>query len=112
MSVHFKLESEDDFTGNAYIVTAKGARVGTIVLDGVEETALFTTQDSFEFILLSRVMDTSYFVESRPEEDRYFVLLLEWNGAVAERRGLGFLNMPAVADSLPPGPQWKEILLG
>ncbi|KAK3312603.1 heterokaryon incompatibility protein-domain-containing protein [Apodospora peruviana] len=112
VSVHFNLEPGDDFTGYAYIVTAKGARVGTISLDGAEETTIFTTQDRFEFILLSRVMEDSYIMEPRREEDRYFVLLLEWNGDVAERRGLGLLNISAVADSLPPGPRWKEILLG
>lgn len=74
---------------------------------------MFTTQDKFEFILLSRGMGTWGTVDHPVLlEKRYYVLLLEWNGPVAERRGFGMLKMEAVADSLPPGPQWKEILLG
>ncbi|GAB1318460.1 Heterokaryon incompatibility domain-containing protein [Madurella fahalii] len=109
LSVHFPIQLKDDFTGGAHIISTNGLQVGSVSLDGVEQTTIFTSQDTFEFILLSRTMDP------RPNcrgEMRYFVMLLEWHGPVAERRGIGRLQIHAVADSFPPGPKWKEIILG
>jgi hypothetical protein len=42
----------------------------------------------------------------------YWVMLLTWNDGVAERRGLGQILQSAVEKSFPPGPQWKEIVMG
>lgn len=110
LSVHFHIQLLDNaLTGVADIVSAKGTRVGTVYLDGVEETAIFASHDTFEFILLSRVMRDTYFKEV---EDCYHVMLLEWHGPVSERGGLGVLHISAVVDCLPPGPTWKEIVLG
>jgi hypothetical protein len=41
----------------------------------------------------------------------YNVMVLEWSGPVAERRGIGLLRQDAVMRSVSPGPAWKEILL-
>jgi hypothetical protein len=48
-----------------------------------------------------------------PEEDLkyYNALLIEWQGGIAERRGFAVMPQDAVENSLPPGPEWKEILL-
>jgi hypothetical protein len=114
LSVHFSLQLDNALRGDAHIISAKGARVGTILLDGLDETtAIYRLHDTFEFILLSRAMKVDkllqYFKET---EDCYYVMLLEWHGPVSERRGLGILHVSAVADCFPPGPIWKEIVLG
>jgi hypothetical protein len=108
LSVHFKLQTEDLFAGSASILTKHGIVVGTIYLDGIEESAFFDSQFRFEFILLSG----AWVDETLAEPPKYYVMLLEWNGPVAERRGLGLLDKSAIAHSLTPGPQWKEIILG
>jgi len=107
----FRIQLEDEIRGRARIMTAQGTPAGHVRLDGMEETSIFTTQDSFEFILLSRVMERHH-QELEESEDRYYVMLLEWMGPVAERRGFGLLDMSATTACLPPGPQWKEIVLG
>lgn len=84
------------------ILTADGTAVGKFNCDTVEETSMFTTQDSFEFILLAW----------NERHERYNAILLEWKGPVAERRGCGTLDKRAFKDCLPPGPKWKEIILG
>jgi hypothetical protein len=42
----------------------------------------------------------------------YWVLLLTWNDGVAERRGIGQILQSSIETSFPPGPQWREIVLG
>lgn len=44
--------------------------------------------------------------------DAYWVMLVQWHGDVYERRGLGAIVKSAVDNSLPPGPVWKEVILG
>lgn len=39
-------------------------------------------------------------------------MLLEWNGHVAARRGLGLIDKTAILGSFSPGPQCKEIIPG
>jgi hypothetical protein len=112
LSVQFSIRLDEPLGIRAHIISVKGAPIGTVYLDGVEETtASFNGHDAFEFILLSRVMGEAqvYFGESG---DCYYVMLLEWRGHVAERRGFGMLHRSAVADCFPPGPRWKEIILG
>jgi hypothetical protein len=41
----------------------------------------------------------------------YQVLLLEWNGGIAERGEIGIIFQKAVEQSNFPGPIWKEILM-
>ena len=47
-----------------------------------------------------------------PPWNGYWVMLIEWDGPVAERRGIGQILKPALAEAFPPGPAWKEIILG
>lgn len=42
----------------------------------------------------------------------YFAMVVLWEDGVAERRGMGEISCERVSFSFPPGPQWKEILLG
>ncbi|KAK1751208.1 HET-domain-containing protein [Echria macrotheca] len=44
--------------------------------------------------------------------EQYSVLLIKWNGAIAERRGSGYLMESGLLRSFLPGPQWREIVLG
>jgi len=44
--------------------------------------------------------------------EAYWVMLLEWKEDVYERRGHGAIVKAAVDSSFPPGPVWKEIVLG
>ena len=41
----------------------------------------------------------------------YWVLLIEWDNGVAERRGIGQIYKTAAEKSFPPGPAWKQIYL-
>jgi hypothetical protein len=53
-----------------------------------------------------------HFSEPQDTEGDYYIMLLEWKGLVAERRGFGLLDTSALANCLPPGPKWKKIILG
>ena len=118
VSVHFQMEIVDEMRGVADIVTPKEMedKFGRIYLDGIGDSSIFTTKDSFEFILLSLRPSNWDLQLSAPDRLSsllyYHVMLIEWNGPVAERRGFGRLIKTALAHSLPPGPQWKEIILG
>ena len=46
------------------------------------------------------------------QENLFYVMLIQWRGGIAERKGLGSIWQKAVERSLPPGPKWKEIILG
>jgi len=114
VSAHFRVQLEVTSAagGKARIVTAQGTLAGRILLDGIEETDMFSTQDTFEFILLSRTMRRGSLDSPQDPKFGYYVMLLEWKGRITERRGLGLLDISALANCLPPGPQWKEIILG
>ena len=43
--------------------------------------------------------------------DYYWVLLIEWDKGVAERRGIGQIYKVAAEKSFAPGPVWKRIVL-
>ena len=47
----------------------------------------------------------------RDRWDYYWVLLIEWDNGVAERRGIGKILKTAAEKSFPPGPVWKQIVL-
>jgi hypothetical protein len=76
--------------------------MGPISLDGFEESVFFDSNELYEFILLS----------SGERYAEYQVKLIEWIDGIAERRGIGSIPDSIVENSSPPGPVWKEILLG
>lgn len=43
--------------------------------------------------------------------DYYWVMLIEWDNGIAERRGIGQIYKTAAEKSFPPGPVWKQIVL-
>lgn len=109
LSINFKLQVEDIFEETALILGLEGAEVGTVDLDGHDEPTFFESTDLFEFIVLSGSL--SDVTLHTIERVKYFVMLLEWQGPVAQRRGLGMIEKSAILKGFPPGPQWKEIML-
>lgn len=73
----------------------------------------------FEIIILSS-HNTKWYQHQRfpldtsdnSKEKYYNVLLLGWDQALAERRGIGLLEKTAITRGLPPGPIWTEINQG
>jgi hypothetical protein len=103
LSVRLKVKLDTaSFGGEGTIYDTKRIAVGSVVVDGLEETTFFESEGPFEFAVLS---------EDLSDDPRYFVMLLEGNGCVVERRGLGAINQSAVGRSWGPGPEWKEFLL-
>ncbi|KAK1759906.1 heterokaryon incompatibility protein-domain-containing protein [Echria macrotheca] len=117
LSVRYRLHKGDGhfghigpFIGKASMMTTRGAEAGVVFLDGVEENQFFESEDPFEFILLSQASAPE---DNVPEGQRqFYVMLLQWTDGIAERRGIGRLLEAHLAGSFPPGPKWKEIVLG
>jgi hypothetical protein len=116
LAVYCKTEELDVFTGKCNLVGQNGANYGSMVLDGFQETTFFDSGGPFELILLSEwgenalTWDASWDASERWQ--LYSVMLLEWSEGIAERRGIGQIWQSGLVKSFPPGPVWKEILLG
>lgn len=124
LSVFYKIKNIDVFAATSYLVDRNKNKCGFVWLDGFEETTFFESDGPFNFILLSESdknphsMDLDDEFESNGRYPRkvdqwryYHILLLEWEGGIAERRGFGVIFQDAVAASLSPGPLWSEIFL-
>ncbi|KAH6959507.1 heterokaryon incompatibility protein-domain-containing protein [Fusarium avenaceum] len=121
LSLFYRIFDINVFSGTAYLEDSKKARCGFVYLDGFEETTFFESQGPFEVILLSEArsqqMSHHDFKWRDPyplaagQWEFYNVLLLEWQGGIAERRGFGLLHQGAIEFSLASGPSWKEIFL-
>lgn len=121
LAVYFTISDFDVFLASASIRDKFGIKCGRIKMDGFEESSFFETSGPLEFVLLSeREVDTSRTDWDGGELEYpsspiiwiyYNVLLLEWNGGIAERRGIGIIDRKAVERSFNPGPLWKEIFL-
>lgn len=89
----FKL-AIDVLGATSRLIGKDGSDCREMSVDEFEETTFFdTTEQPFELILLSGL-------------DQINVILLEWNG------GIGSLDHKAIDKGSPPGPSWKEIVLG
>jgi hypothetical protein len=125
LAVYFTISSFQVFKALAWVYDRFGVVCGQVEMDGFEETDFFETSDSLEFIVLSEgrresgdatditSWDQGLLTSStNPDTWTYYnVLLLEWNGGIAERRGIGAIYQKAVESSYEPGPLWKEIFL-
>jgi hypothetical protein len=132
LAVYFNLEPDVTRTNGPQfpsVLNRSDEFCGFICLDGVLLTelagAIKVPDKAFEMIVLAEC-NASMVGCSIPNGDLtvpaylgyangwklYYVMLIEWNGGIAERRGFGQIYKSAVDMSLPPGPQWKEILLG
>ncbi|KAI1111430.1 heterokaryon incompatibility protein-domain-containing protein [Nemania sp. NC0429] len=99
------------------LLDKEGLVCGFVTLD--DATSTRTGHEAAELILLSLSSqkfqgavgtDPSY--DSTDTGGRFFwVLMIEWDGRVAERKGIGKIHRNALASALDPGVSWKEIAL-
>ncbi|KIN03531.1 hypothetical protein OIDMADRAFT_51491 [Oidiodendron maius Zn] len=122
LSVYYTLTDINVFEATGHLVDRNNTKCGFVTLDGFEETTVFESKEPFHIILLSELdrnpysedMDRQYndrYPEKAGEWRYYNVLLLEWQGGIAERRGFDVIFQGAVEGSLPPRPLWTEIFL-
>ncbi|KAF4617082.1 hypothetical protein G7Y89_g15067 [Cudoniella acicularis] len=114
LSVFYTISEINVFSGDASLVDKSGRQCGRISLDNFESSTYFELPGPFECILLSESNETfnSYpRVKLGGEWQCYNVILLEWTGNIAERRGIGVIAKLAIVNSFHPGPVWKEIFL-
>ncbi|KAI0533722.1 heterokaryon incompatibility protein-domain-containing protein [Xylaria digitata] len=112
LSVYYKLSEIDAFTACATVVNREDMVLGSLNMNGFEETEFFDRTRVFEFIVLGKTPPRHPSPHMRPGK-WYFVMCLEWKDGIAERRGIGDLSLDLddLSDSFSPGPSWKEILL-
>jgi hypothetical protein len=120
------LNINPEYYPRAYIYDCHYTYCGTLFLDSLEDMERALENQPLEFALLSerwsetnrRLWDwreKALEFGSEPyvdQENLYYVMLIQWRGGIAERKGLGSIWQKAVERSLPPGPKWKEIILG
>jgi hypothetical protein len=121
LAVYYTISDLEVFTAQAYILDNQQKRCGSIYIDGYEDSTFLEREGTFEFIVLSEAREdmsglsltgSEYPYDSDSDGWKYYqVLLLEWNGGIAERRGIGIIFQKAVEQSIFPGPIWKEILM-
>lgn len=120
LSMFCRISDVDVFMATACLTDSNHKKCGVVWLDGFEETTFFQIQSQFEIILISEgswgMGLPKFEIDSQAYQvaDKwgyYHVMLLEWQGGIAERRGVGLLCQGAVNYSLDPGPVWKEIFL-
>lgn len=97
------------------MIDSEGNIVGECVYDtGVNSEEVESALSCREFIIVSEGGDLSY--ERREStsyipSQRYRILMIEWNGNIAERIGVGGLKREAVFKSCRRPMKWKEIVL-
>ncbi|KAF4458054.1 hypothetical protein F53441_129 [Fusarium austroafricanum] len=122
ISLFYKIIEIDVFKATGYLSDSNQMNCGFVWLDGFEETTLFESHDPCEIILLSEAYSHPFLDYEGVQWQHpypltvgqwtfYNVLLLEWQGGIAERRGFGVLHQSAIRYSMAPGPSWKEIFL-
>ncbi|KAI0543951.1 heterokaryon incompatibility protein-domain-containing protein [Xylaria curta] len=110
LSLYYKIGDIDALRACANVFSRKGEVLGSLYLDSFEETEYFDDTKTFEFIVLGKTPNKWRDLKLA---DRYFVMCLEWENNIAERRGIGDLRLDLnnLSDCFSPGPSWKEILL-
>jgi hypothetical protein len=82
-------------------------RLSSVQLNGLEDSEYFQDGEVFEFVFVTRRLEPSWDRSS-------LIIMLEWKGGMAERRGVGWIDLTSdvIDNSFPPGPIWKETILG
>jgi hypothetical protein len=122
ISLFYRIFDIDVFRATGYLQDSNHKKCGFAWLDGFGETEFFESRGFFEIILLSETSEPISLANHWVQENDpyplavgqwkyYHIMILEWQGGIAERRGFGLLHQGAVEFSLPPGPSWKEIFL-
>lgn len=110
VSLHFSLRLiKDQYRRKSQILDCFGRYRGEVLFDGEILTGMC------EFVLLSKSIELAkeFSIPTISSgNDLYFVMLILWKKGIAERRGLGQIRQCAIEHSFPPGPVWKEIVLG
>ncbi|KAK4644525.1 hypothetical protein QC761_0053600 [Podospora bellae-mahoneyi] len=123
------IQITDVFTSDARLLGANGEDCGWMSLDdlgGSESDIIFHDSEPIEVVLLSEGCpqktfrnDQNYVLDTwRPTEVEicdglhYNVILVKWDGGIAERRGYGWIRKKALHLGFGQGPRWKEINLG
>jgi len=85
----------------------------------VDDGSSLSSDHPHELLLLCKFRGESWQLLENPDlpkagegEHHYWAMLVEWTGALYERRGIGLVRQESVDRSFLPGPQWKEIVLG
>ncbi|KAH8892532.1 HET-domain-containing protein [Thozetella sp. PMI_491] len=105
-SLFFELHNVDLFGGYGKLVGVDGQIHASVELNGVEDYDIFQEGRLFEFITFSTTENENSIGQIR-------LTMIHWEGSVAERRGIAHISHSrAFNNSFPPGPMWKEILLG
>lgn len=122
LSVKLSISGVNAMKGTGFLLNRMGGRCGILCMDGFEESQFFENPAGtlFELLLMSQseVRLGGPFGEYKsvfPYIDfaryqGYFVMCIEWNGAFAERRGLGVIAAATIFEAFE-APVWKEILL-
>ena len=120
------LNINPEYCPRAYVYDCHYTYCGTLFLDSLEDMERVLENQPLEFAQLSerwsetnrrlwdwrekaREFGLEPYVD---QENLYYVMLIQWRGGTAERKGLGSIWQKAVERSLPPGQKWKEIILG
>jgi hypothetical protein len=116
LAVHLRIVNIDVFEAEAVLLDNQQNKCGILYMDGFEQDTFFENGLRYEFILLSEGTEPNVSKAlsntcGLDMKSYYHVLVLEWKGGIAERRGYGKISLPAVDRSFEPGPEWKEILL-
>lgn len=99
------------------LLNRDGVICGFVTLDDPSATSL--DYETAELILLSLSAEKSQGTvgsdsshHSTDTGGRFFwVLMIEWEGSVAERKGIGKIRRNALTSALDPGLSWREIML-
>ncbi|KAI1296342.1 heterokaryon incompatibility protein-domain-containing protein [Xylaria venustula] len=131
ISAHFTLRKIDQeegeklmwsyglyWTATTYELRDKdGANCGFVTLDDAASTS--SHGNNAEFILLAlsaekaQTTTSSNSASSTAEKDRRFfwVMMIEWERGVAERKGIGKIHRHVLTSALDLGVSWKEVTL-
>ncbi|KAK0670033.1 heterokaryon incompatibility protein-domain-containing protein [Cercophora samala] len=127
--VSLKILITDVFTYEARLLGKNDEDCGWVSLDGFENSesdAVLGDGNSIEVVILSEGCPQSAFFNDGKRVGNllrlterehtyglyYNVILVEWDGGIAERRGFGWIRKDALPLSCHPGPVWKEITMG
>jgi len=123
LSIKLAISEVNAIRGVGYLVNRMGVCCGILYMDGFEESQFFENAAAgslFELLLMSKSEvrlggPFGAYKSVFPHIDfssyqGYFAMCIEWNGMVAERRGLGVISAMSVFEAFE-APVWKEILL-
>jgi hypothetical protein len=111
LTISLKVAAVDAFPLEAQLVGRDSTVYAWVQLAQVED-------DQNLHLQVGSIVELALILRYRPftggdfGEARYGVLLIEWNGNIAERRGSGSLLESGLLNGFMPGPKWREIVLG